>query len=50
MLENVQSTLVRPELKLKIYEKYILSSVKFLLTVHDLTKTQLSKLDALNAR
>ena len=50
MLENVQSTLVRPELKLKIYEKYILSSVKFLLTVHDLTKTQLSKLDALSAR
>ena len=40
---------MRPELKLKIYDKCILSYVKFLLTVHDLTKTQLSKLDSLSA-
>ena len=50
MLLNVESSSIRPEYKLKIYEKYVLSSLRFILTVHDLTKTQLSKLDALGTK
>ena len=50
MLLNVESPSIRQEYKLKIYEKYVLSSLRFILTVHNLTKTQLSKLDALGTK
>lgn len=37
--------MIRPEFKLVIYAKYLLPSLRFLLTVHTLTKTTLSHLD-----
>ena len=47
LLSNIDASLVRPEFKLKIYTSYALPSLRFHLTVHHLTKTQLSYLDAL---
>ena len=34
-LENLENTAIRPEFKLEIYQIYILPSIRFLLTVHD---------------
>ena len=48
ILSNIDSSLVRSEYKLKIYIAYTLSSLRFHLTVHDLTKTQLASLDTLS--
>ena len=48
ILSNIDSFLVRSQYKLKIYTAYTLSSLRFHLTVHDLTKTQLASLDALS--
>ena len=39
--------LVRGEFKIQIYKKYLLPASRFLLTVHELTKTNLGKLDSL---
>ena len=39
---------MRSEYKLKIYHKYLLPSIRFHLTVHDITATDLKKLDILN--
>lgn len=50
ILCNVETSSIRPEYKLKVYEKYVLSSLRFVLTVHDFTKTQLSKLDAISTK
>ena len=44
-LENVEATAVRNEFKIEIYKMYILPSIRFLLTVHELPKTWLEKLD-----
>ena len=44
-LDNLDSTAIRSEFKLEIYKMYILPSIRFLLTVHDLPKTHLEKLD-----
>ena len=44
-IENLDKTEIRPEFKLEIYKIYILPSVRFLLTVHDLPKSHLLKLD-----
>ena len=49
MLSHINSSLVRLEYKL-IYTSYALPSLRFHLTVHHLTKTQLSSLDALSTR
>ena len=46
-IENLEKTSIRPEFKLEIYQMYILHSIRFLLTVHDLTSTHLSKLDTI---
>ena len=46
-LENLEKTAVRSEFKLEIYKTYILPSIRFLLTVHDLPITHLKKLDSL---
>ena len=46
-LENIEKSAVRNEFKLWIYKHYFLPSVRFILTVHDLTKTDQTKLDAL---
>ena len=42
---NLEKTKVRNEYKLEIYKMYILPSIRFLLTVHDLPTTYLHKLD-----
>ena len=39
---------VQNKYKLKIYHKYLLPSIRFLLTVHDITATDLKKLDTLS--
>ena len=46
-MENIEKTLIRPEYKLKIYWKYLLPSIRFILTIHDLKKCHLEKLDSL---
>ena len=46
-LENLEKTAIRPEFKLQIYQIYILPSIRFLLTVHDLPISHLSKLDTM---
>ena len=38
-METLDKTEIRSEYKLEIYSIYILSSIRFLLTVHDLPKT-----------
>jgi len=49
-LENLNSTMVRDEYKLKIYIIYLLPSIRFLLTINTLTTTHLKKLDTLTAK
>ena len=49
-LHNIDKSLVRNEYKLRIYSKYFLPSLRFHLTVNDLAKTHLDKLDAIARR
>ena len=44
-IENLDKTEVRSEFKVEIYKIYILPSIRFLLTIHDLPKSYLIKLD-----
>ena len=44
-MNNLDKTEIRNEYKLEIYQMYILPSIRFLLTVHDLPQTYLTKLD-----
>ena len=44
-MNNLDQTSIRSEYKLEIYQMYILPSIRFLLTVHDLPPTHLSRLD-----
>ena len=44
-LDNLEQTSIRSEYKLEIYQMYILPSIRFLLTVHDLPTTHLHQLD-----
>ena len=46
-LERIDKLLVRGEYKVKIYKNYLLPSCRFILTVHDLTKTHLHALDSI---
>jgi hypothetical protein len=46
-LENIDKCLVRDERKVRIYKEYFLPANHFILSIHDLTKTDLGKLDAL---
>ena len=46
-MELIDSSSVRNEYKLWIYKEYLLPSKRFLMTVHTLTSTQLSKLNTL---
>ena len=39
--------MVRPEYKMWMYENYFLPSIRFLLTVHEITETHLTVLDAI---
>ena len=46
-IDNLDKTEVRTVFKIEIYQMYILPSLRFLLTVHEITKTHLKKLDVL---
>ena len=46
-LENINKLLIRDEFKARIYSEYFLGSQRFLFSVHDLTKSQIKKLDEL---
>ena len=46
-LKNIDNTQIRGEYKVAIYHRYLLPSLRFLLTIHDITKTHLKKLDTL---
>jgi hypothetical protein len=49
-LENIDKCLVRDEHKVRIYKEYFLPANRFILLIHDLTKMDLGKLDALANR
>jgi hypothetical protein len=49
-LENIDKCLVRDERKVRIYKEYFLPANHFILSIHDLTKMDLGKLDALAKR
>ena len=49
-LGNINSAMVRGEYKMWMYQKYFLPPIRFLLTVHDITVTDLQKLDAISHR
>ena len=49
-LENIDNCLVRDEHKVRIYKEYFLPANRFILSIHDLTKTDLKGLDALTNR
>ena len=49
-LENIDKSLIRDEYKVKVYSQYVLPAVRFKLTVHELTNTNLNKLDSLSDR
>jgi hypothetical protein len=49
-LKNIDKCLVRSEPKVRIYKEYVLPANHFILSIHDLTKTDLGKLDALAKR
>jgi hypothetical protein len=49
-LENIDMCLVRDEDKVRIYKEYFLPANRFILSIHDLTKTDLGQLDALANR
>ena len=44
-LDRIEETEIRSEYKLWMYKHYTLPSIRFILTVHDMTKTDLKKLD-----
>ena len=46
-LKNLDLALVRNEYKVRIYTDYLLGACRFLLSIHDLTKTQIADLDSL---
>ena len=45
-LDNLEATKVRDEFKLSVATRNLLPSMRFLLTIHDLTSTSLNKLDS----
>ena len=42
ILRNIESGLIRSEYKLRIYDRYVLPAIRFKLTVHELTATNLA--------
>ena len=49
-LKNIDETTIRNEYKMWIYQNYFLPSIRFLLTVHDITFTDIQKIDSLSHR
>ena len=50
MLNNIDNSLVRNEYKTRVFIQYGLPSLRYLLTVHNLTDTQLDLLDSAQTR
>ncbi len=50
LLENVDSVNIRGEYKTRIYSQYGLPSLRYILSVHSLTDTQLKELDNIQTR
>jgi hypothetical protein len=48
--ENIDKCLVRDECTVRIHKEYFLPANRFILSIHDLTKTDLGKLDAFTNR
>ena len=46
-LQRIDALLIRPENKLSIYSRYLLPSIRFMLTVHTLQKSHLDSMDTL---
>ena len=46
-LGHIENSMVRPEYKMWIYQNYFLPSIRFLLTVHEITQTHLTVLDTI---
>ena len=44
---SIEDTMVRREYKMWMYQHYFLPSIRFLLTVHDITETHLAVLDSI---
>ena len=49
-LTNLDKALIRGEFKLAVYSRYLLPSLRFMLTVHDLTETSLKILDDISEK
>ena len=47
-LHNIDKANIRGEYKAAIYHRYLLPSLRFLFTIHDITKTHLQKLDKIS--
>ena len=48
MIKNLDAALIRSEYKVRVYSEYLLGSWRFLFSVHELTKCQLSELESLS--
>ena len=46
-LSHIDNTMIRSEYKMWIYQHYFLPSIRFLLTVHEITETHLTILDSI---
>ena len=49
-LSNIENTHIRNEYKLKIYSRYFLPSLRFHLTVNDMSQCHLDELDSITSR
>ena len=46
-LKNLDLTLIRNEYKVRIYSEYMLGACRFLLSIHDLNRSQIAELESL---
>ena len=49
-LRNIDASLIRSEYKMKVLKEYLLPTIRFKLTVHELTASNLKQLDSLGDR
>lgn len=49
-LGNIDASKIRGEYKLNVYKSYLLPSLRFILTVHDIAKSNLEELDDISTR
>ena len=46
-LKNLDLTLIRNEYKVRVYSEYFLGACRFILSIHDLTRSQIADLESL---